>query len=491
MLCQTITFNSYFSREDTLTKLNDIADWFLFGEEICPNTGRVHFQGMAYSKKQIRWLAKLKPIHIEVCKDPIKSIEYCSKDGKVTEKGVRPSFNIKRAKAQNLKRLMNMSQQIQPVNIEKLPIYCQEKRFSFKRHLECFNKDHKINTRQLKVDLICIQPECMTGILLCVQCQTDKTCKNYVHSTHEKEIFEKFIDNIAKSSQFSLENQTYKGDLMNKTNSKGLVNNGENSSDMSRQMKHFRDSMNGTTTKIEEIFQNNLEEITNQIENTRKVINRSATLKCKYFFDIIDETKDYEEVEAGIGKLKGILNEEENIIKNLADFTNFANGSFGILEKFRTEICLFIDSKFFALKECLFKKKDKGNINRTQEHKHPPVQESDTANSVGNYSNMLFKLPITKLDSPKIQNDMISRMNKNDQDTNKVTKNQRKPEVLGIPVRSQLKDQSFKKEYEMILNYQRKPELETTPTLFEQSAQLFKKNISIIKEGKYFNIFIK
>lgn len=50
---------------------------------------------MANHKKSIRWASIKKVCHIEKCMDPIKSIEYCSKDGKVTEWGERPVFDKK------------------------------------------------------------------------------------------------------------------------------------------------------------------------------------------------------------------------------------------------------------------------------------------------------------------------------------------------------------------------------------------------------------
>lgn len=132
---QIITFTSYETKESTEEKLRECgATWWLYGVETCPNTGRVHLQGMAYSPKKRSWLRAMQPIHIEQCRDPLKSIDYCKKgdqshgewdelgkDGpgygrnaNVVEHGDRPTFNIagERAKLTN--------QQILKGNLEEL-----------------------------------------------------------------------------------------------------------------------------------------------------------------------------------------------------------------------------------------------------------------------------------------------------------------------------------------------------------------------------------
>ena len=54
---------------------------------------------MAYSKKNSRWTSLKKLCHVEVCKAPVKSIEYCTKEeSRISpphEKGTRPTFNVK------------------------------------------------------------------------------------------------------------------------------------------------------------------------------------------------------------------------------------------------------------------------------------------------------------------------------------------------------------------------------------------------------------
>ena len=63
------------------------------GREVAPTTGKQHFQSHVYtceklSVKAVR--AKLAPHHVEVSVAPLKSIEYCKKDGDFKEDGVPP-----------------------------------------------------------------------------------------------------------------------------------------------------------------------------------------------------------------------------------------------------------------------------------------------------------------------------------------------------------------------------------------------------------------
>lgn len=106
----TIVFTSY--RNDVETEQALLADgcsWYLYGHEICPDTGRAHLQGMANCKKSISWGKIRSMCHVEKCKDPIASIEYCRKDNKFQEWGTMPVFDkVKRAvKVKDLLHLTN------------------------------------------------------------------------------------------------------------------------------------------------------------------------------------------------------------------------------------------------------------------------------------------------------------------------------------------------------------------------------------------------
>lgn len=72
-------------------KLIDIWKYLIFGEEICPNTSKIHHQGYCELKKQTAFntIKKLcKWFHLEERKGNQKqAIEYCKKDNKFTEFG--------------------------------------------------------------------------------------------------------------------------------------------------------------------------------------------------------------------------------------------------------------------------------------------------------------------------------------------------------------------------------------------------------------------
>lgn len=70
--------------------------YIIIGDEICPTTGRQHWQGFIYFKNQRHWNAVrklLSPRHVNICKGSAQeNITYCSKDGNIIlEDGDRPS----------------------------------------------------------------------------------------------------------------------------------------------------------------------------------------------------------------------------------------------------------------------------------------------------------------------------------------------------------------------------------------------------------------
>lgn len=75
--------------------LDVTKDWMIYGEEICPNTGRKHWQCYIYFHNQKKWsaLKKLftKGAHIEPAEGTAQqNYVYCSKDKKFTTWGTMP-----------------------------------------------------------------------------------------------------------------------------------------------------------------------------------------------------------------------------------------------------------------------------------------------------------------------------------------------------------------------------------------------------------------
>lgn len=74
--------------------------YFIVGKEVCPETGKQHWQcfGVCKSPRTMKSLMKeLAPRHVEVCKgSPISNIEYCQKDDDYEEWGDPPKGQGKR-----------------------------------------------------------------------------------------------------------------------------------------------------------------------------------------------------------------------------------------------------------------------------------------------------------------------------------------------------------------------------------------------------------
>lgn len=107
----TFTLCNY--SEDDITRIRDNAHHFqyiIFGKEIAPSTGTPHLQGYLQVFKKVRFgyiHTHLHPsLHLEVAKGSVdQNIQYCSKENKFEEIGVRPiSRQAKAAGTQKRKR---------------------------------------------------------------------------------------------------------------------------------------------------------------------------------------------------------------------------------------------------------------------------------------------------------------------------------------------------------------------------------------------------
>jgi len=72
----------------------DKLTYFAYAEETCPTTGKKHFQGFAYARKAMKltgWKKLFPTAHIEHMRGNFSQNEkYCSKEGELSEFGVRP-----------------------------------------------------------------------------------------------------------------------------------------------------------------------------------------------------------------------------------------------------------------------------------------------------------------------------------------------------------------------------------------------------------------
>lgn len=89
------SFTSYEAHEPFFDE--HTMKYLVFGSEICPSTGKHHWQGYVYffdkvSRKKAQKLLKIGNSHIEhILKDSTeRAIEYCKEDGKYKEFGIPP-----------------------------------------------------------------------------------------------------------------------------------------------------------------------------------------------------------------------------------------------------------------------------------------------------------------------------------------------------------------------------------------------------------------
>lgn len=87
-------FTDYFRKRKLYDDIE--CEYLIVGEEICPKTKKVHWQGFIYfaNARSFESVKKLlDKIHVEICKGTAKAnIDYCSKDDNIViEKGTRPN----------------------------------------------------------------------------------------------------------------------------------------------------------------------------------------------------------------------------------------------------------------------------------------------------------------------------------------------------------------------------------------------------------------
>lgn len=95
------TFRScVFTEHKEIQKWDLVKDklrYLAYAQETCPSTGKVHYQGFAYSWKPMRltgWKKVFPTAHIEAMRGNFRENElYCSKEGNLTEFGEKPNDN--------------------------------------------------------------------------------------------------------------------------------------------------------------------------------------------------------------------------------------------------------------------------------------------------------------------------------------------------------------------------------------------------------------
>lgn len=93
--------------------------YFAYADEVCPSTGRPHKQAFAYAWKPMRlagWRKLFPEIHMETMRGAFRDNEaYCSKQGKLTEHGVRPEENGIKTSVLEFKRRIDAGERVEEI----------------------------------------------------------------------------------------------------------------------------------------------------------------------------------------------------------------------------------------------------------------------------------------------------------------------------------------------------------------------------------------
>lgn len=139
------TLNNY-STDDEQSVMDIECKYLIFGKEVGAS-GTPHLQGTISFKNPISFSSikkKMPKAHIEVCKDVNASIEYCSKDGIIFEKGDRPRMgertDIQAVKSMlkegaNMRKVVEYTESYQSIRHAEIHLKYFEKPRNFKPHV--------------------------------------------------------------------------------------------------------------------------------------------------------------------------------------------------------------------------------------------------------------------------------------------------------------------------------------------------------------------
>ena len=106
-----------FTEFKKLTEWQDVKSqlrYYAYAEETCPDTGKKHYQGFAYTWKKIRfsaWKKMFPTAHIEQMRGNFReNAAYCSKESNLTEFGEKPNDNGVQGSAIEYKRRLDEGQ---------------------------------------------------------------------------------------------------------------------------------------------------------------------------------------------------------------------------------------------------------------------------------------------------------------------------------------------------------------------------------------------
>lgn len=123
-----VCFTEY-NMERDMAALAAEFQYLCYGEEICPSTGRKHFQGFAYNAVDQRpswWKKRFGVTHFEFCKGDLHQNEvYCQKEGQYHEFGTKPMGNGKKRSLAVFCERLQAGEQLEDVMCDDPVTACQ------------------------------------------------------------------------------------------------------------------------------------------------------------------------------------------------------------------------------------------------------------------------------------------------------------------------------------------------------------------------------
>lgn len=105
-----VCYTSYITK---LRPLKKYINYMIYGKEICPTTGRPHFQGYVFLKRRDFKGSKIQEIigdpncQIKKCDgSPLQNFNYCSKDNNYVEIGKRPFKDKEQSNKDKVKNIL-------------------------------------------------------------------------------------------------------------------------------------------------------------------------------------------------------------------------------------------------------------------------------------------------------------------------------------------------------------------------------------------------
>lgn len=135
-----------FDMEFKWSRLQAHLQYYAYGKEKCPTTGKEHYQCFGYSSKAQRmswWIRLVEPSHVERCLGTLEDNEkYCSKSGDYTEWGLKPMGNGLKRGMLVIKEAIESGESLRKIQRRD---ECFEDCIRYRRALKEFEQDVRVD----------------------------------------------------------------------------------------------------------------------------------------------------------------------------------------------------------------------------------------------------------------------------------------------------------------------------------------------------------